>query len=375
MGKEMNRPELFLEGKYSEKNIKDFKDQHPNCQLIDIYKQQLKELFEISYPGSDSSSDQYGQFMQVKDAPAKGSWVYFPWSNQLIHILNEPDYFALRTNRNQQLINKDEQQKLQEHTVCILGLSVGNSMAVALAYSAACGKLVLADKDNFSTSNMNRVRVGIADIQQPKLTVTMQQIYEADPYAKLEGYPEGITKDKIAELIKSGKFILFDEIDDFEIKVQVRLEAKNRKIPVVMLTNLGDNILIDIERYDLSSQTRLFNGLIDHVLDDILSGGQISEEDKIRLARQIVGIDHVPTRALESLQNIGVTLVGRPQLYSTVSVAGGLATYIVRKIGLSEDLPSGRYFISFAELFNLPKSDLKMTQQRTKTLGLMKSKK
>ena len=92
--------------------------------------------------------------------------------------------------------------------------------------------------------------------------------------------------------------------------------------------------------------------------------GKLSGGDKKRLAADLVGIEHVPTRALKSLLQIGKNLVGRPQLFSSVQIAGGVAAYIVRRIALDEELPSGRYFFSLAELFNLAKSDLALTAER-----------
>lgn len=376
MGKELNRPRIFSEGSYRQKDIASFRRQNPGIEIIEIYDEQLDELFEIHHPNLDPSSSEetYERFLKARSGEEKGTWVFYPWSMRFLHILNETDFFTLKTNRNQYLITKEEQQKLQEFSVGVLGLSVGGSIAVALAYSSACGELRLADKDAFSTTNLNRVRVKVSDIGQPKLDVTMRQIYEANPYAKLKGFSSGVTSENIAEFIPQEKFILLEEIDDFEMKIRVRLEARKHRVPVVMFTNLGDNIMVDVERYDLEGSLKLFNGVVDdRVVENILNG-QITEEDKKRFAVQIVGIEHVPTRALESVRDIGRTLAGRPQLYSSVAISGGLAAYIVRRIALDENLPSGRYFYSLADIFKQPRLDLELNPKRRQILKMLSHK-
>jgi len=137
-------------------------------------------------------------------------------------------------------------------------------------------------------------------------------------------------------------------IDDFEMKIRLRQEARKARIPVVMLTSVGDNIIIDIERYDLDGKLPLFNGLAGNAPEEILRK-PITEADKQKYAIQIVGLENVPPRALESVKQVRKTLVGRPQLASSVTIAGGVAAYIARKIILSEPAPSGRSIIKLTE--------------------------
>ena len=73
----------------------------------------------------------------------------------------------------------------------------------------------------------------------------------------------------------------------------------------------------------------------------------MSVKNKTKLAAKIVGIEHIPNRAIESLMKIGKTLVGRPQLGSTVSISAGIAAYIIRKIATKEKWPSERLLLHF----------------------------
>jgi tRNA threonylcarbamoyladenosine dehydratase len=181
--------------------------------------------------------------------------------------------------------------------------------------------------------------------------MTARMIYEINPHAELHMFSEGLNNDNLDNFLNGDPKprVIFEAIDDFEMKIRVRLAAKQAKVPVVMLTNLGDNILVDVERYDTDHNTKIFNGLIGDLAEDILNT-KITEEDKKRYAVGLVGKDNVPERALRSLPELGKTLVGRPQIMSTVTAASGLAPLIFRKIILGDELPSGRKLIKLNEV-------------------------
>ena len=132
------------------------------------------------------------------------------------------------------------------------------------------------------------------------------------------------------------------------MKIKLRLFAKKKRVPLIMLTNLGDSILIDIERYDTDSSLEIFNGKIGDVGERILNG-EISKEEEKLYAIKIVGKENIPKRVLDSVMNIGATLVGRPQLGSTVSIGAGIGSYFARRIALGEPVISGRTLVKFDE--------------------------
>ena len=63
------------------------------------------------------------------------------------------------------------------------------------------------------------------------------------------------------------------------MKMKLRFEARKKKIPLIMLTNLQDSVLIDIERYDQEDNLPIFNGRIGDLEEKILSS-DISKEDE-----------------------------------------------------------------------------------------------
>lgn len=367
-----NTPPIILEeGDYTAADIKKLRKRHKIWQEHDIYKQQLEELYEIDHPQLLDSTEYKMQRkkIQEKQIPLNGgNWIYFPWNGHLIHTLKENDYFRLRTNRNQNLVTTEEQSKLYNSCVLVAGLSVGNSIATTLAYAGIAKQMILADFDKIETANLNRLKVGLHEIGKPKITAAAEQIYEIDPYAQLKLYPHGIKQHDLEKFkIDEAPQIIFDEIDDFEMKVRLRLFAREHSLPLIMLTSLGDNILIDIERYDSDKNQKPFQGIVpESVLQKILTG-EVSEYDKIKYAVQLVGENYIPTRALGSLLEIRKTLVGRPQLASTIAMDGGIATLLVKMLFLDQPLSGGQYYVDLRKLLT-NQSDVDMTDERTSIL-------
>ncbi len=345
------KPIIFKQGQYSPAEISRLKKSKKVREVLDIYKEQLEELFEIENPTKLFDKDHkslvkkfISSRLQEKSA---GNWIFFPWSRQLIHCVTESEYNSIRTNRNQNIITKQEQKTLKDAVVGMVGLSIGNAMAVSMAYTGAANTMKLADFDVLSTSNLNRIRSGLGFIGKRKIDITAQQIYEINPYAKLELYDKGLKKEQLDKFLGGKKpDVIFEAIDDFEMKIRVRIAAKKAKVPVVMLTNLGDSLLIDIERYDTEKNVKIFNGLIGDIGEQILKK-PITEEDKKKYAIGIVGRKNIPERVFKSVLEVNRTLVGRPQLMSTVTVGGGIAAMIARKIILGEKIKSGRTRIVF----------------------------
>jgi hypothetical protein len=320
-------------------------------QRIDIYKRQCEELFEITNPALINNPS-YKEILSryISRRKGKGVWIYFPWNGTLLHTVPENEYNLLRTNRNKNLITQQEQVILSDACIGFAGLSVGSSVATTLAYQGIGTSMKLAEFDVLSTTNLNRMRAIMKDVGKPKIDIVANALYDINPFLRLTFYPQGMTTRNLPSFIHSHPKpdLIFEIIDDFEMKIRLRLEARKAKIPVIMMANLGDSVLIDIERYDVNPKLPLFNGVIGNLPETIL---EHPDEDKHKYAVAIVGKENVPKRALESVMEIGKTLVGRPQLGSTVTTAAGLAAYLARTILLKDNLPSGRYRITFSDLF------------------------
>jgi len=369
-----NKPTLLYPGKFTIDDLNQLRQGNKIWQEVTIYDSQVVELAEINFPGDEAARQKF--IDDCPDGELAGSWIYYPWSGLLLHCVDDASLFRLRTNRNQHIISAEEQQKLAASTIAVAGMSVGSGIALACVYSGMSSTVKIADFDVLETANLNRLREKLTNIGQPKVILAAEQIYELNPYADVQAFPDGITADTIDAFFSDpAPSVVVDEIDDFSMKVQLRLHAKQRQIPLLMLTSLGDNILIDVERYDLQADLQIFNGALGDLPAEILQQSEFTPDQVKRYAVQLVGQQLVPTKAIASLLDIGTSLVGRPQLYSTIGVDAGLAAYVIRSIMLGEPVMSGRYFVKFAELIGMPSADLDDGLGRQEILSQLFSRK
>lgn len=342
--------------------------------ITSVYEQQVRELHELAFSDHDIAAFR----SQFEQNHGKGNWIYLPWRNEVVHSVGKTSFLALKTSRNQYLISAEEQSLLQQKKVAIAGMSAGFMVAQPLAMSGIAGALSIADPDTLDSSNLNRLPWPFYAVDSSKTAVAARQLFELNPYLKLEVYDGPVTPD-MASMAKFAKAadIIVDEVDDFKLKIQLRQFARKQGIPVFMATSLGDNVLIDIERYDLQPDLELFNGALGHIPDEILQQQTIDTELIKRYSVQLVGSKYIPTRALESVRDMGKKLGGRPQLFSTVSLAGDLLAYVIRGTLLDKNnsISSGRYFVELPKLFGRENAELASTDVRESLLQEFKNAK
>ena len=338
--------------------------------VSDGYKEQLSELFAVKNPTVVYTPDFKKKFEDYYSALEKeypiwqsGRWVYFPWLSKLAHILEEDDFQLVRTARNKNLINKEEQEKFYNATVGIGGLSVGNSVALAIVLQGGAKRIKLADLDRLALSNTNRIRTGVDNLGVLKVEMTSRQIYEINPYAEVELFPEGLTKENIGRFFE-GLDIVIDELDNLAVKYLIREQAKKHKIAVVMAADNGDNAVVDIERYDLDPNTPFFQGRMGEVSYEMLF-----KLDKFGIGRMItkhVGPENVTERMQQSLLEMGKTIVSWPQLGGAALINGSAVAYCVRKILCSQPLENNRALISLDEKLEPNYNSSEETEKRRK---------
>ena len=326
-----------------------FLQAHPEVEKIDHFSHQVAELIKSRYPNQKLSTEELEkkttEFYKDKSSDLCGNWCYFSWSKKLVHILSEDDFIEVRTNRNKLKITSEEQLLLQQKTIGVIGLSVGQAIAITGVMERICGKIKLADFDTIDLSNLNRLRTGIQNINKPKVLIAAREIAEIDPYVKIEIHKEGITSINIDEFM-SGLDILIEVCDDLTTKVNTRFKARNQGIPVVMDTN--DRGMIDIERFDTEPNRPLFHGLIAE--DQLLNLHILKPEEKLNLILQLVSFQNTSARLKQSMGEIGKTITTWPQLASSIMLGAGATIDICRKILLNEPTPSGRFYIDLDEL-------------------------
>ncbi len=349
--------------------------------IVDTFLSQLNELFQATFPKKKNDKKELNEFTSQYIGKKKvediGIWVYFPWKNALVHILPKEEFYFVRTCRNNPLILPNEQKKLYQKCIGIVGLSVGNSIALSLAYSGIGNHYKLADFDELELSNLNRVRTSLIDLGNPKVIVTARAIYEIDPYCSVEVFREGLTEKNFAEFFQKDKKIdvVFDECDSLMLKFFLRLAARSLRIPLVMASDIGYKTEISIINFDQDINAGDMKDVPFVDFNSVLKGLQraepleLSEDEKALLICELLGVENITDEMKDALiLKKKEKIVSYPQLGAIAFIGGGLGVLAMIAKERYPNLLSPKTSFHFMDAIAPPSaSDLKDRKRRSKT--------
>jgi len=313
--------------------------------VVDEMEEQKRELAYVKNPRLLLNREK----VVTKNDPRDGKWVYLPWKQALVHVLDRNDYERVRISRNRDLILESEQKRYGNARVGIAGLNVGNPAAICLTLEGGGNDMKFADNDALSVSNLNRFRAGIAELGLNKVLISAYQTYEINPYARIALFDHGITPDNIDTFLNRPRVdVLVEEMDAMPLKVLIRERARHFRIPVVMVTGSGPDVVIDVERYDLNPKLPILNGYLEKEIVDAITSEDAKNfpfPKKIKLMRDFMGEKFLHKRLVKSFALVGKTLAGIPQLAESSFLRGAAVTYVVRQIVTGRSMRSGRYIL------------------------------
>lgn len=248
-------------------------------------------------------------------------------------------------------------------TIAVAGCSVGSSVINSAVMDLRPKNIKIADKSVYKMENINRVRLAYYEMVKSqaqrsspvdlslknKAKVVADQLYAIDPFLNVYMYEEGINADNIDEFLGSidGEAktnIVVEEVDDPRIKIFIREEARKRGLPVIMVTDIGSAVQLDVLRYDQDKNLPLSWGTSDDVLKAKME--QVYEQAGNKKAffefvDTLIGKDYRQgelNEIIEERVEIPTSTI-IPQLGSTVAMAGAVAAESISRIRLGFDLP------------------------------------
>lgn len=356
-------PEFFRIYKSQDRNkLEALLTSKPHIRIHDELDSQLDELIKSKHPKKKPEPQQMHalKLLHLGDLSMEdyGVWVYYPWSERLVHLLDEEEFVSMRTNRNVYKITPEERDVLGKQIVGVVGLSVGQSVSVTMAMERGFGEIRLADFDLLELSNLNRIRTGVQSLGLPKVVIVAREIKEIDPFLKVTCFNDGLTEENMDRFFtEGGKLnVIVDECDGLDIKILLRLKAKSLGIPVVM--DASDRGTVDVERFDLEPDRPILHGLIEH-LDHTQVKYLKTNEEKVPFLLAMIGVETLSNRLKASMIEVGQSITTWPQLASAVTLGGALCADVCRRIILDQYHESGRYWIDIEELIGdkTPKAD------------------
>jgi hypothetical protein len=317
------------------------KSEFTDLREFDLLQSQLQELFCIRSLKKTDGVEETNDFM-FKNLEY-GSWVYFPWSNTALKILEKAEFIELRTSRNRNKISKIEQEKLSDKTIGIVGMSVGFSVFLSMVMERTAENFKIADFDVLSMSNLNRLPFRLCDIGLRKVEIAKRWALEIDPYLKIQVFSEGVQDSNIEDFFIGNRRLdlVVDECDSGLVKLLLRLFARKYRIPLLMETS--DRGLLDVENYQNVTEPLFHARILDSEVEDLLS--KSSNEVLLRF----IDLSAASKRGIDSMLEIGKTLDTWPQLASDVLHGGASVTIAARNILLGNTILSGRYFMDLQQ--------------------------
>lgn len=342
--------------------------------IVDAYESALKELFTIEHPTirreDPTRPTQIADYIQSATVPHR--YIYFPWRKLIVHTVDESTYMKLRTARNKTIITEEEQGAYRAARVGVVGMSVGASAIRALASSGGPQRMKIADFDDLEITNLNRISAGLPDVGQHKADLVAKFVWELDPDADLEVWHKGVTAETLGQFISDPRLDVFvDEMDNLVLKFAARELCKKAGIPVVMATDNGDSVILDVERFDQEPTRELFHGLVPDITPEAMS--HLPFQEWVKVATKIVGPDYLTSRMQNAIMQIGKTIPAVPQLGPTAAMAGAGIAYAVRQIACKLPLPSGRYLFGLDSVLIPGYNDEVAVAQRQATAEQMKA--
>ena len=337
---------------------------HPGCQVHDTIETQLRDLVKLEHPARCLTKLDYQQLIEEKlagrNSDEYGVWVYYPWRNCFVHFLNEADFVRVRTIRNAYKITPAEQQQLAGKKVGVVGLSVGQSVTLALALERIAGEIRIADFDTLELSNLNRIRAGVASLGLPKTTVVRREIAEIDPFLRVVTFEEGITPGNVDAFLHEGGplDLLVEECDNLAIKVLLREQARRGGIPVLMETS--DRGMLDVERYDLDPAYPVLHGRLPAEASYEHLAALRTPAERLPHVLALLGPDTLSDELKTSMAHIGHTITTWPQLGTDVMLGGAIAASTARRILLGHPIASGRRYFDIGPALLAERTELKM---------------
>lgn len=291
--------------------------------------------------------------IDLLDSEAHSRYVVYPWRAAIVRLPDGWLFHKLRTSRNRYLITDEEQHRWSEALIAVAGLSVGGSLLHTSVLTGA-RRVRIADPDVLGPTNLNRLAGSVCDLGTGKVALAARRILETDPYVHLDVLNDGVTEDTMTAFVgeRRGRQpdVILEEVDDLAAKVMIRRRARMAGIPVVMVTDDGDNVIVDVERYDIDPGYPLFHGRADDVAS--MDDSELRDPaNRIRIAGAIVG-DQVGARTRQALTEVGRSIPSWPQLGSAATLAGAVGAVIARRIVCGHDVTSGRTHVRIDELLS-----------------------
>ena len=316
-------------------------------EVIDLVSQQAEELYEILNTnevrqGSEwSQSQKYIDFLE--DEKINAMYITYPILEKVIRVVSEESYWKLITDRNRGVYSDEIIRQMKDLKIGLYGLSVGSNIALLCGKTGFGKEYFISDLDKLETTNLNRVLAELTDIGTSKVDFVERKLYGFNPYLVIHKFSEGVQEYNIDAALNYGNLdFIVEEIDSFPMKIAVRQFAREHKIPVLMIVDNGEGVVLIVERYDMG-YTKIWeqeDSYWEERLKNLSGPGEFAD---IVINHNVGGMEEVDPNMLQAVPRvIAGELVSWPQIGSAAVLGAVIVGYAIKEI-LGGNLTDGFY--------------------------------
>ncbi len=138
-----------------------------------------------------------------------------------------------RYQRNLGVFSLEEQIKLRQSKVAIIGSGGLGGTVLELLARVGIGKLVIIDKDVIVESNLNRQIIAReTNLGKQKVKAALKRIKEINSSIQVKAYATFVNADNVKELVK-GTDVVVDALDNLPSRFIIQEACRGLKIPLV----------------------------------------------------------------------------------------------------------------------------------------------
>ncbi len=315
--------------------------------------------------------ERYADMMMHETLHEYGVYVYYKEKNHLVRysdpywhrVVSVASSSTLITDPEGTLSWKQVQDVFASTVIGVAGCSVGSNIIHNMVMDMRPRTIKIADKSVYKMENINRVKVAYWDLVKNnaekafpaelglhnKAEVVARQLYAMDPFMDIHVYHNGVDEQNIDQFLSGGEHepaldVMVEEIDDPRMKIFIREEARKRRIPLIMVTDAGSSVQLDVMRYDLDESVPLAHESEDHILHAAMEevyDNPGSREAFFGFVDALIGTHYRQGELLKILQQeceIPTSTI-IPQLGSTAAMGGAVVAEAIARIQLGHQYP------------------------------------
>lgn len=328
--------------------------------LRDVFNAEWQRYARALERAEDAGSFNYGIYALYRGEQTLVRYASPKW-HRIVAIASSS---TLLTDPRRELSWQEVQSCFAKTTIAVAGGSVGGNVLHCAVMDMRPAAVKIADKSVYKMENINRVRLRYDELVSSnehrsslaetllrnKAEVLATQLYAIDPFLRAYVYAEGITHETLGPFLdgtgrEPAVDIIVEEVDDPRTKILLREAARERRLPLIMVSDFGSAVQLDVSRYDLNPSAPLAYGTEDALLrtrTDALYERVGDRDAFFDFVDALAGTDYRTGELAAILRGSceipTSTII--PQLGSTAAMAGAIAAETIARVRLGHRYPS-----------------------------------